>query len=393
MARALLVLLAWLAPTSALAQTILSHDGIAGDTNVTVTCGFCAQEKIGVVFRELPAPGDGLDPAELPIELVGVQLALANASVDDSRMCVSTTVSGVVDVSLEIWAGIVPPEGGELAAMPESGPWGGAENEMLLVDTVVPITLSTAASPSAVRYDAFFNELALVDEEGRGLRVESPYTYLRVLVTLESGTVSHPICTDEGLDPPNAFPMRDDDGVVAPNRSYLFAGGLGWVWGEDARVLLDGDWAIRVEYLAEGSPGGDGGMIDAGDAGTDANSDADASTDAEPSADADASTDADASPEPDADASSLSDASTDGDAGMRRDASADGSARPDAADARPDGARDAARADADAARPDGAPGPTDDGGCDCSVPATKRGAFSAIAMLGLVALLARRRRR
>ena len=58
------------APTQqAAAQRTVAHDVLTGETPTALTCGFCAGEKIGVVFRELPGDAHGLDPADFPIQL------------------------------------------------------------------------------------------------------------------------------------------------------------------------------------------------------------------------------------------------------------------------------------------------------------------------------------
>ncbi len=66
------------------------------------------------------------------------------------------------------------------------------------------------------------------------------------------------------------MPVRDDDGRISNERSFLFAaGGTGFLWNEAGGVA--GDWAIRVQ-IVPASPGSrdggprtpDGGALDAG---------------------------------------------------------------------------------------------------------------------------------
>ncbi len=279
-------LLTALVPSVASAQQVLSHDTIAGDTNVAITCGFCANEKIGVIFRELSTPRNGLEPSDFPIEVEGVQVALANAQISMLGACVGAVDAATIDVSIEIWAGIEPVEGDGLDEMPVEGPWGGPDNEMLLVQSVTPVTLSTADAPGSMRYEAQFNELALIEEDGRALRVEAPYKYLRVVVTLMGGRGESPPCEAGGFEAPGGFPIRDDDGVIQANRSFFYASGVGWIWNDDERPMfhINGDWAIRIEYNSAGSGTRDGGstpdasirrdatIFDSGDGGPDGGS-------------------------------------------------------------------------------------------------------------------------
>ncbi len=276
---------------SALAQRVVAYDTLGGGPSA-VTCGFCAGERFGVVFRELPPPARGLEPGDFPLELRGVRVALANAVVSGG-VCAGGTTGGTATVDLEIYAGSTPPTG-DLRDRPTDAPW---EGETLLWAGVgLPLVRSSLDGEGSTTFVVSFNDLQIRGEMDEPLVVEAPHRYLRVVFTLgEEAHRNRAGCEDAGLVSPTAFPMRDDDGVVAPERSFLWGqGGLGWQWNE--AVGVNGDWAVRAEIrpLETGTP--DAGI----DAGTDAgNGSLDASAETDGGAPMDTGTDAGAAPSED----------------------------------------------------------------------------------------------
>lgn len=219
------------------AQDRVIHDTLGPDLPTGVTCGFCAGERFGVVFRELPPPRQGLVARDFPLTLETVQVAVAAATVSAGPRCAPAEVGGVVMAPVEVYAGEEPPTG-SIAALPADGPW--SDTETLVWAADAPLTLSTA-SGDGTGYNVQFNSLEIADEEGMPIRIETG-RYVRVVVTLPS---SGEACLAGAGESPAAFPIRDGDGVVASERSFLYASGLGWLWNEDARVT--GDWGIRLE--------------------------------------------------------------------------------------------------------------------------------------------------
>ena len=247
------------------AQRIVTFDTVSPETGSAVTCGFCAGEKFGVVFRELDPPARGIEAEDFPFVLRGVRVALANASVVDG-MCEGATFAGDATMSMQVFGGSSAPSG-SIRDNPEDGPWDG---ETLLIEAIdVPLTRS-ALSEDGMRYMVELNDLQIRDPEtDEDIRVEAPMTYVRVAFEFGEEADRNPACETMGLVSPTAFPMRDTDGVIANERSFIFgAGGLGWQWNE--AVGVDGDWAIRLEIEVEGTPMMDAGGADAGspDAGT-----------------------------------------------------------------------------------------------------------------------------
>lgn len=263
------------------AQTVITYDTVSAETGSTVSCGFCTGEKFGVVFRELEM-GNGLDPEDFPLVLRGIRVVLADASVSGG-MCSGGMMGGNAAIDIEVYAGTTPPSG-MIRMNPEDGPWDG---ETLLLEVPgLPLRRSALAG-DGMRYMVEFNDLQVADlETEEDIRLEPPTQYIRAVFTLAEGAVErNPNCEAMGLVSPNAFPMRDTDGVIQNERSFIFgANGLGWQWNE--AVGLMGDWAIRLEVEIEGTPV-DAGLPDAGpmDAGSDAMV-VDAGTDASAEADA-----------------------------------------------------------------------------------------------------------
>jgi hypothetical protein len=125
----------------------------------------------------------------------------------------------------------------------------------------VPVERSVADMEGSASYDVSFNRLLLEDDAGLPFRVEPPNVYIRVVVSLEADTVfSSASCDALGLEPPGAFAIRDNDGVIANQRNFIYADGLGWLWSEDVPGGgISGDWALRLEVIAEGGRTSDAG--------------------------------------------------------------------------------------------------------------------------------------
>lgn len=246
------------------AQRIVTFDTVSAETGSAVTCGFCAGEKFGVVFRELEPPARGLEAEDFPFVLRGVRVAIASASVVDGT-CEGSLVGGNAIMSMQVFGGTSAPTG-DISDNPESGPWDG---ETLLIEAIdVPLIRSALETDGGTRYQVELNDLQIRDPDTEeDIRVEAPMTYVRVAFTFGEEADRNPACESMGLVSPTAFPMRDTDGVIADERSFIFgAGGLGWQWNE--AVGVSGDWAVRLEIEVEGTPMMDAGGVDAG--GTDA---------------------------------------------------------------------------------------------------------------------------
>jgi hypothetical protein len=242
-------------PVRAAAQRTVAHDTLSEGTPVGVTCGFCAGEAFGVVFRELPPPARGIEPFDFPLELRAVQVALASVrttGAPPSFRCEGSTSGGTVAAEISIWAGTTPPSG-DIRSFPVDGPWG---DEQLVWAAEAPIELSLAEAEGSSRYALMLNTIRVAGEDGGPLWVPVPRTYLRVQVVLPAGG-SSTACDAMRLPPPGGVPVRDDDGRIAPERSFIYAGGVGYLWNEAAGVA--GDWAIRLQIVPSAPPPPDGG--------------------------------------------------------------------------------------------------------------------------------------
>lgn len=312
------------------AQETVAHDGLSSDAPTALTCGFCAGERFGVIFRELPAPERGVEPRDFPITLESVQVAVAAATVIEGPTCAPSETGATVTARVELYAGDEPPEG-SIVSLAAEGPW--SSTEALVWSTDAALVLSTAEPGGTGRYGIHFNELAVRDEAGLPVVIESG-AYLRAVVSIpEASTMTSVTCAADVS--PAFFPVRDADGPIADERAFIYASGLGWLWNEDTRVQAEGDWGIRLALFRTPSEEPDAGAPDP-DAGA---------------SDPDARRDAGAPPE--------------GDAGTPLDAEV--------------------RADA-GLRPAG-------GGCSCrAIPSRAQGSASSAALLLALALLRRRTR-
>lgn len=249
------------APSTAWAQRRIVHDTLGAGVPTAVTCGFCAGEKFGVVFRELPAPRNGLDPADFPITLDTLELGMAAAGVA-SGACVASTTGGSIDAAVEIYAGDTVPTG-DISGLPADAAWSTGETLVWSTDAA-PLTLSVADTSG--RYELTVNTLQIRDDLDMPIVVPSG-SYLRVVVTLPAGTPGSSSLCEPTFESPGGFPVRDDDGQIAPERNFIYALGAGWFWNESfPGGEIGGDWAIRLGVFANGPGRTDGGV--SADAGT-----------------------------------------------------------------------------------------------------------------------------
>lgn len=262
---AVVSLLAVLAPAGARAQRLVAHDTLSDAAPTAVTCGFCVGEAFGTIFRELDPPLRGIDPGEFPLELREVQIALAAASTTGTApayACEGDAAGGTADVDLEVWSGTTPPTGDIRSRPGLAEPW--AADETLLWAGTVSVELSVPEVDGASRFQLTVNRLPVVAEDGSPIRIPRPATYVRVVAWLTPGGAST-LCDAQALDAPSGVPVRDDDGLVASERSFLHAAGTGWLWSETAGV--EGDWGLRLLVVPMGAPidagARDGGAIDA----------------------------------------------------------------------------------------------------------------------------------
>lgn len=266
--------------TVGLAQQRLVQDTLGGSTPGSVNCGFCAGERFGVVFRELPSPLRGLVPGDFPVVLESVEIAVAAAN--PATGCAASQTGGTATIPMEIYVGSVLPseDDGIVRLYDPSGPWPG---ETLLWAADARLALSTADAAGA--YSVNFNLLRIRDEMGATIRVESG-AYLRVVLTIPadpSGTSSS--CAALGFDPPAiGFPFLDrDQSDTTDRRSFIYAAGIGWIWNSEGWSpvpAFPSDWSVRLTLFTFGPGPSDGGaaMLDAGSPLVDASASMDAST-------------------------------------------------------------------------------------------------------------------
>lgn len=243
--------LAWLLTTaaSARAQVTLAQDTLSTDSPAAALCGFCGGEGFGVVFRDLPDPARGLLAEDFPLTLRSIEIALAAARLDGA-MCTTMPEGGSVLVDVEIWAGVTPP-GTPIGAMAAGEAWPGTGEELVFAATDVPIELSIPAS-GGMGFNLQLNRFEIMDEMGAPLRIAADFTYLRAFVSLRDSSLPGPSCPFSS----DGSPLRDD-GRISPERSYILANGMGFLWNEQAGVT--GDWAIRLSIIPALPVGRDGG--------------------------------------------------------------------------------------------------------------------------------------
>ncbi len=266
--------------TPATAQRVIAQDTLSTATPAAITCGFCEGERYGVIFRELD-PG-GLQPADFPLTIRSLRVAVASARVTGSApsfTCEGLTIAGTALADLELWAGTELPS--DISGIGAEDAWSAGE-ELLWAAADVPLMKSTAGADGASEIEAGFNELQPVDEMEMPIRVSADARYIRAVVRIQAGDPdASASCDAAGQNPPSIFPLRDNDGVIADERSFIYAGAGGWLWNED--VGIGGDWAIRLEVRSDGTPGADAGP---------GGSDAGPASDAGPSSDGGTTSDA-----------------------------------------------------------------------------------------------------
>ena len=258
------------------AQRRIAYDTLTAMTPGAVSCGFCANERFGVVFRPLDS-GGGLRPSDFPLTLDSIEVAVARAVVTgdfiSGYMCMGSTVGGAVAMQVEAYAGTTAPRT-SIMSFPGTGPWPG---ETMLFMQSVDLTVSTETAAGSGMYDVMVNTVAM----SPAIRIDPPNTYVRVAVTIPSGGMSSS-CTDLGLPEPAAVALRDDDGRIENNTSFIYSvGGVGtgWLWNEDMSIVdpatfqtgIRGDWLVRLNVSSVAGPTDAGTTpTDAGTAPTDA---------------------------------------------------------------------------------------------------------------------------
>jgi MYXO-CTERM domain-containing protein len=262
--------------SSAQAQRRVQYDTLSESTPAAISCGFCAGEKFGMVFRPL-SDGRGLRPEDFPFALNSIEVAVARTQVTgdlfSGYMCQGTAGGGTVSMMIGVYAGETPPSG-SIVSMPVTGPWPG---ESMVFGESADVMLSTETSPGSMMYNVMFNTLDLM-----GVRVDPPNTYIRVAIDIPGGGTSAS-CMDLGIPGPGAVGIRDDDGRIDNTVNYIYAlnpfGGLGgiaegWHWNEDPEISdpatgtvgINGEWGIRLNIMPMGTTTPDAGtpMMDAG---------------------------------------------------------------------------------------------------------------------------------
>jgi hypothetical protein len=268
------------------AQRRVQYDTLSESTPAAISCGFCAGERFGMVFRPLDS-GGGLRESEFPLTLESIELAVARTTVTGGLLeggyeCHGSTTGGTISMMIEVFAGQTPPRG-DITTQPASGPWPG---EVELFAESTELTTSVETSAGSAMYDVTQNTVSITS----GVRVDPPSTYIRVAISIPAGGASAS-CADLGLEPPGAVGLRDDDGRIEENVGMIYAVnplsgtfGIaeGWHWNEDEEITdpsgggsgIEGDWAIRLDVSPIGSSGSDAGMsiADGGGASGDAGS-------------------------------------------------------------------------------------------------------------------------
>ena len=241
----------------AAAQRRVQYDTVAEMTPAAASCGFCAGEKFGVVFRELPMMR-GLRADEFPLTVLSLEVALASVRIEDFGgfgICQGSTMGGAVDTDIAIYAGATAPTG-DIRDLPGPGPWPG-ETEVWA--GTVPIMRSVETSSGSMQYNLMFNTVEL---PGGGVRVDAPNTYVRAVVTIPEGS-GMSFCTSGGNPEAAGVGVRDNDGSrVADEVNFIYAAtstspgavSEGWHWNESSEIMdpmtgargIQGDWALRL---------------------------------------------------------------------------------------------------------------------------------------------------
>lgn len=251
---------ALLLPAVAAAQSQqIRYDNIRQDSDAAITCGFCAGEKFGVIFRTGANQG-GIPQGAIPFTLNAVQIAVASTIVDDSLTCQPSNMGGMVNGTMEIYAGMAPPT--SITTLPAAGPWPGEST--IVAGTQVQLERSIEATMGSGQWDVRLNSLPINQPVG------APNTYVRVVFTIGAGGMSAS-CQLLGFQPPNISPFRDNNDVV-PRTSFIYQLGIQgindpqWTFNEDFRdpstgQHIRGDWLIRLEATPFGGPQPDAGVM------------------------------------------------------------------------------------------------------------------------------------
>lgn len=246
------------------AQRTVQYDTVSEMTPAAISCGFCAGEKFGMVFRPLMG-GRGLRADEFPLVVNSLQIAVAKTEVvfggPSGIMCQGSSDASRVNMMVEVYAGATPPTG-DIRMLP-MGAWPG---ETSIFAQSAELEPSVETTPGSAMYDVRFNTVNV----DMGVRVAPPNTYLRVVVTIPAGGSSIS-CELGGFSPPAAVGIRDDDGRIEDEVNFIFAvGGVGegWLWNEDPSIrddmsgamTINGDWAIRLDVNPMGTTMTDSGV-------------------------------------------------------------------------------------------------------------------------------------
>jgi hypothetical protein len=236
------------------------NDNIRIDSEAFLSCGFCAGEKFGALFYAPVIPN-----SSFPLSLTKVKLALASITVVEAGggfMC-EPGAGGMLNVNYEVYSGSSVPA--SITNLPANGVWPG--ESIVVPITSAPITLSEPATAGSTNYRLNLNEIPL-----NGITIAPPNTYIRVVVTIPTGSVQSASCQALGLQPPAAVAFRDSDITGSSRRNFIYqidpTGVVGdrWVFNESfidpvSGNNINGDWIIRLEVESMSNPNpADGGI-------------------------------------------------------------------------------------------------------------------------------------
>lgn len=235
------------------AERTLANDTLAmSSTPAALSCGFCVGERFASLYP--------LEPADLPLDVLDVQLAFGAARVSGvaGSRCLAYAYDGLPRLTrVEVWAGT--------AETPEPAPGGDGET-LVFMGVDVPI-VPVGAPEGSMRFDA-----SLTSVPTTGAMQVTDARYLRVVLDVpRPASIVENVCARNGWgDDPDAFPMHDADGLLPHRNAAYSVGGAsaGWVWADDLGVV--GDWVLRATIQTRGGarpdagPPADAGTRDAG---------------------------------------------------------------------------------------------------------------------------------
>lgn len=261
------------ASPAAAQQVTIRYDDVAQDVDAAITCGFCAMEKFGTIFYELPG-GGGLPASAFPLTLDSVEIAVAGTQVTGDLLtgysCSGLPATAMISATMEVYAGAMVPT--TITNFPGNGAW---PNEVTVVPpSQVMLERSRDTMPGLNQWEVRINQLMV------GASVPQPNTYLRVVFTVPGGGTSAS-CSDLGFTPPGLSPFRDNNSRVGPRRNFIYQLGLTipelminqppeWTWSEAVRDPItgmqgiNGDWLIRLQVTPAGIVSPDAGVPDTG---------------------------------------------------------------------------------------------------------------------------------